>query len=317
MWWLSDDPEALWEQFGIKADPALELSLELEHVWEALVGRSDGAWLARDENGDDGRVVVHVARAESSRYDVMKEGLDHHRPLPRLLACVSGSGSGFHGHRSRSWAAAPGNLHLSIMVRQQLYAGRVGVGLSMLPVVAVAGLLADMLPGEARPGIKWVNDLIIDGRKVGGVLASSQVRGVTIDECLFGIGLNVESTPEIEPSVFVPGATCLAEWMDEPPSLGFLVADFIERIEDLIQELSAVGPLKLHETYCRFAQGIGEEVFVWLDEPTDPLTRDPHAQGRLLAIRPDLSLEIADAPRPVNRGRLAFREDVEKFREKR
>jgi biotin-(acetyl-CoA carboxylase) ligase len=200
------------------------------------------------------------------------------------------------------------------MVRGQFHAGRVGVGLSMLPVVAVANLLSDMLPGDVQPGIKWVNDLIIDGRKVGGVLASSQVRGVTIDECLFGIGLNVETAPAVEPSVFVPGTTCLAEWMDEPPSLGFLVADFIERIEDLIRELAVTGPLKLHESYCRFAQGIGSDVCVWLDEPTDPLTRDPHARGRLLAIRPDLSLEIAGAPRPVNRGRLAFREHVEMFR---
>ncbi len=308
MWWLSDDPGELERRFGLGTDPGLKLLPEFEHLWAELAGGAD-AWLARDPGGDDGRVVVHVARAGSSRYDVLKDGLDRGRRLPQLLACVSGSGERFRGHRERSWAASAGNLHLSVLVRSEMHAGRTGLGLSMLPVVAVAEMLASLLPDGVRPGIKWVNDIVIDGRKVGGVLASSRIRGNMIEECLFGIGINVAVAPEIEPTVFVPGTTCLAEWMGKPPALGTLVCDLILRIEKLLRELGENGPRSLHEAYCGFADGIGRDVCVWLDEPGDPLTRNPLAEGRLQAIRPDLSLEIEGTPGPVNRGRLAFCDD--------
>jgi biotin-(acetyl-CoA carboxylase) ligase len=308
MWWLSDDPGEMERRFGIRAPSSPGLRPGMEHLWGDLAGGAQ-PWMARDSGGDDGRVLVHVARAGSSRYDVLKDGLDRSLPLPRLLACVSGSGERFHGHRERAWAASAGNLHLSVLVRSGLHAGRTGLGLSMLPVVAVAEMLAGLLPADLRPGIKWVNDIVIGGRKVAGVLASSRIRGSTIEECLFGIGLNVAVAPEVEPTVFVPGTACLAEWMEKPPALGVLVVDLIDRIENLLEGLDDEGPGRLHGAYCRFAEGLGREVCVWTDEPGDPLAREPLAEGRLRAIRPDLALEIDGVPGPVTRGRLAFRDD--------
>lgn len=307
MWWLTDSPDAFAAAFGIETRPGLVLPAEVGAAWACLAGPAP-AFAATDGHGDD-RVLVHVARARRSQYDAIRAALAADRALPRRLLSLVGRGSGLRGLRERRWEAAPGNLHLSVLLRESLEIARIGGGLSMLPAVTVADWLDPHLPAGTRAEIKWVNDLLVDRRKIGGVLASSSIRGRLLEDCLFGIGLNLATAPPIEPDVFVTGTTCLAEWVGPPP-LRALVDELASGLERRFAALAADGPEALLAAYRHHHRGIGREVRVWLDEPADPLDREPLARGTLEDIHPDLSLRIRGHRQPVTRGRLAYEEDV-------
>ncbi len=74
----------------------------------------------------------------------------------------------------------------------------------MLPVVALVDAVRAVTGGALRPGIKWVNDVLVDGRKIGGVLTSTQTQGDRVSAVLLGIGLNVATAPPVPPTPFVP-----------------------------------------------------------------------------------------------------------------
>lgn len=72
----------------------------------------------------------------------------------------------------------------------------------------IAEVLAEVIERETgtRPDIKPPNDLLIDGRKVSGILAQTSIRGETLDYLLLGVGLNVNVPVEELP---LPTATSL------------------------------------------------------------------------------------------------------------
>lgn len=94
-------------------------------------------------------------------------------------------GRGTHG---RTWHAPPGScLMFTILVRPNMALDR----LPGLPA-QVAGSIGELLRDEfsLSPVMKPPNDILVDGKKICGVLCSSRVTGERLDWVLCGIGLN-------------------------------------------------------------------------------------------------------------------------------
>lgn len=110
------------------------------------------------------------------------------------------------GRRGRSWVSAPGHsLLVSFVLRPDG------------PVTGVLPLRVGMAVGRAieaetgiTPGIKWPNDLVLDGRKVGGVLCESASAGGRTAFVIVGIGLNVLQSDDAFPPELHGLATSLA-----------------------------------------------------------------------------------------------------------
>ena len=81
-----------------------------------------------------------------------------------------------------------GSLYVSILLRPELAARDAGQ-LTVLASVA----MADAVEAAAgfRPQIKWPNDLVVDGRKLGGLLIETEPAGTRLAWAVLGIGLNV------------------------------------------------------------------------------------------------------------------------------
>ena len=98
------------------------------------------------------------------------------------------------GRRGRSWVSSlGGSLTFSMLWRFDRGAGHLG-GLSLAAGVAVARALRDA--GVARVQVKWPNDVVVDFRKLAGILieTSGEMQGPTI--AVIGIGVNYR-LPEI------------------------------------------------------------------------------------------------------------------------
>jgi BirA family transcriptional regulator, biotin operon repressor / biotin---[acetyl-CoA-carboxylase] ligase len=95
------------------------------------------------------------------------------------------------GRRGRYWASPPGNAYLSILLRLDLPPPRFAE-LGFIAALAVADAVDAYLPGRA--GLKWPNDVLVDGAKISGILIEHADAAAII-----GIGLNVLHVPERTP----------------------------------------------------------------------------------------------------------------------
>lgn len=95
------------------------------------------------------------------------------------------------GQRENLWVSAPGlNLTCSYILRPVFLAAKNQFLLSATVALAVRDVLAGFLAGtEVR--IKWPNDILVDGKKVAGILIENSLRGNKIDSSIAGVGLNV------------------------------------------------------------------------------------------------------------------------------
>lgn len=93
------------------------------------------------------------------------------------------------GRLARSWFSPPGNLYVSILLRLDLPAQRLAE-LSFVTALAVAEAVEALVPERVGIVVKWPNDVLVDGGKIGGILIE-HADGVTV----VGIGLNVLHAP--------------------------------------------------------------------------------------------------------------------------
>ncbi len=153
------------------------------------------------------------------------------------------------GRLGRSFASAPGcGIYMSMLLRPENCTADCAVSLTAVAAVAVCRAV-EKVCGRA-PGIKWINDLYLRGRKICGILCESSVKGGTVDYAVLGIGLNVTTRLEDFPE----------ELRDTAGSLYTQTGFVFERgklIAAVIAELSSLygvwleGPSVCHAEYKR------------------------------------------------------------------
>ena len=100
------------------------------------------------------------------------------------------------GRMTRSFRSPPGKgVYLSILLRPQLPPGAL---MGVTGMTAVAVCRAVERAAGVRPGIKWTNDLVLNGRKLCGILTELAVEGETgmTQSLVIGAGVNVSHTAE-------------------------------------------------------------------------------------------------------------------------
>jgi len=103
------------------------------------------------------------------------------------------------GRRGRPWWDAPGeSLLLSVLLRPTVSPAQ-APQLSLVAALAVADALAAAASVAAR--IRWPNDVLVEGRKICGILPEATCRGDGgLDRVILGVGLNVDQ-PEFPPEL--------------------------------------------------------------------------------------------------------------------
>ena len=133
--------------------------------------------------------------------DITASTLDDVRELARagaaagtaVAARVQSQGRGRRGH---AWRSPAGGLYLSVLLRPQVPVPYF-VG---LPAVCALGCLRALreASGLGRIGIKWPNDLVIDNRKLAGLLVEAG-SGESGAFAVLGVGVNLEPPADDAP----------------------------------------------------------------------------------------------------------------------
>jgi biotin-[acetyl-CoA-carboxylase] ligase BirA-like protein len=315
---LSDDAAAL-RQLGFTRLERVwtdELPRAVTELWGDLAEARDVLWrpaAAGPAGGPDGTRSVPeaapllIAREVGfSQFERLASWARAGGVPPDGLACVALAGSRFRGQRGRPWAALPGNLHLAAHLALDVDAAGAQAGLSLLPSVAVARAIERVSDGRVRPGLKWVNDLLVHGRKVGGVLSASQVQGGRTLHLVVGVGVNVARAPDLAPSPRALPAGALADadpvFADEGAWAHLLRAVRTElvRARDQLRRGASAALLKPYRERAAF---LGRRVTIW---PVEDAEGPPLARGRVLALNDDLSLDLEGVAAPVRHGRMTL-----------
>ncbi len=252
---------------------------------------------------DDFAAILVAGQAARSQYDTLIDLMRKGVPLPNGLVCLAGQGRGFHGLRDRAWASPPGNIYMSVHFSPNCVMPWAGSAFMMLAAVAALRAI-EAQPGlKGRADIKWVNDILIDGAKVCGVLAHTAVEGDRVTDAVLGIGLNVLSNPSIPPTRFVPRATALRNVSDEV-SLSSTLSCLLKSLRDGYRQLLAGQYQPMLDEYCGRSLVIGRRVEVRADRPGSE--SQVLASGVVSGITDRLELLIEGRSRPVTAGRVVL-----------
>lgn len=180
-----------------------------------------------------------------------------------LAARAQTAGRGRRGHK---WDSTAGNLLLSIVLRPNVdpakYSGLAAVsGVAVLKALEKQGVANEI-------ALKWPNDLIARGRKLGGILveAARDNEGKPFAVC--GIGVNVNYTPQEVPDGGL-AAIGLSDLNESVPAVDMLLDEVYHAVIDAVdawaERLNAkeedAGPLApVHDEYIAHLNWIGKHV---------------------------------------------------------
>ena len=158
---------------------------------------------------------------------------------PHGTLVTAGEQSAGRGRQGRTWVAPPGRaLLMSVVVRDPP---------PMLPLIAAVAV-ADVCGREAQ--IKWPNDVLLDGRKVAGILVEGRPQE---GWAVLGIGLNVAVSPDDLPEDLRDRATGLGR---EPSDLDAVLADLLNVLDRRLLE----GPATTLDAWRRRDALAGREI---------------------------------------------------------
>ncbi len=170
-------------------------------------------------------------------------------------ACLAGEQSAGRGRQGREWIAPPGTALLASVLIRRSPAVASGIpfaaGLALVDVLATAHGVA--------AGLKWPNDVLVDGRKLAGILSEVEPAGAAGDIAValgLGVNLRVERFPNgIE-------AVSLHSLVASPPAAEQLLMGWGAALGSRIAVLEQGGITALLTDWRRVAVGLGGPVTV-------------------------------------------------------
>ena len=195
---------------------------------------------AAERHGFDWHYREHT---ESTNLDV----LQYHGNYQREVVAVSESQRAGRGRRGRQWHSPLAcNLYCTIGISKQIPANRQGL-LSIVTGLALCRAIRQS--ADVAPALKWPNDLLLEGRKLGGILIESRSLDAGHFFFAIGFGLNVHMTAQELAEISQP-AVSLAQLAGTVDRTRVLVAS----IESVIESIRAFEPAAVQDLIDEFAR---------------------------------------------------------------
>lgn len=198
---------------------------------------------------------VFVYEVAGSTNDLAKNYALSSGDTPTRAIFIAKTQTAGRGRRGRSFLSPEGGLYLSILLPTDLPAADSVAVTAYTAVVVKRALLRTV---GADVGIKWVNDVILGGRKLAGILAEGILKEGTdrMRAVVVGIGLNINGK-ELDPEIENIATTLEREgFFTTPSELAAAIA------EEFFGGLSDLGTPSLAEEYRAASTVIGKRVTV-------------------------------------------------------
>lgn len=183
------------------ANSALKLPAVSLHLFDVLSSTNQTTWELGDRGAEAGTVVIALQQTAGK------------------------------GQWGRQWSSPAGGLYLSVLLAPNL-AIEHSAQLTLCSAWGIARTLRE-IPGKLSGvndqipvQVKWLNDLVLQGRKLGGILTETRIRQGQISQAVVGVGIN---------------------WANPVPETGVNLKSFLEQQEiPLIESLEMLAALTLY-----------------------------------------------------------------------
>lgn len=143
------------------------------------------------------------------------------------------------GRAGHSWISPPGkNLALSVILRPRV-TSREAPLLGFAAAVAVAETVEQR--GVPRAEFKWPNDVLVQGKKIAGILSEASVSSETLEFVIIGIGLNVNSMEDDFPHDLRSSVTSLLAATGRHSSLEEVARQLLANLKLLYDRINREG----------------------------------------------------------------------------
>lgn len=243
-----------------------------------------------------GKELYYHKRVDSTNakaFSYAKEGCSH-----GTLVIADAQEAG-RGRRGRSWCSKDGaGIYMSLVLRPSLNPGQ-APGLTLVAALAVVKAIHRVI-GECKCQIKWPNDVVMNGKKLCGILTEMHLMDSRIDAVIVGIGINVHKTEF--PEDILTTATSIEEETGKCYSKEPLIEEILWELEGCYEEYIQTGNLeRLKEEYEDYLANKGQVVKV-----LDPCGEyQGIAQG--ITATGDLIVDTGTEVRLVSSGEVSVR----------
>ncbi len=187
------------------------------------------------------------------------------------------------GRLGRSWINPPGVIATSVILRPEIS--------RLLRLTMVASLATSRCIERAtglETTIKWPNDVLINDKKVSGILAESALRGQSVDWAVIGIGINVNFDSKAFPEI-ADIATSLSTELGREVSQLKILLHLLHEMEQVYLALRESKPI--HEEWRSRLETLGQMVEVTSGNRVEAgYAESVDSDGSLLLRRADGSL---------------------------
>ncbi|MDH5482447.1 MAG: biotin--[acetyl-CoA-carboxylase] ligase [Candidatus Bathyarchaeota archaeon] len=185
------------------------------------------------------------------------------------------------GRLGRQWISPKGGLWISIILRPQLKPAE-ATKLVFAVGLATAEVLRELYGLEAET--KWPNDVLVNGRKICGILTEMKTSGNCVNHVVMGIGINANfSVGKVFSEELRKAATSLEEEIGRKIKLERLFSFLIERIESVYDLYIKEGFAVILKKWKKHASFLGHAVEVVSEtERLHGLARDVDLEGALI-----------------------------------
>lgn len=164
---------------------------------------------------------------------------------------VADTQSDGRGRQGRGWDSPPGGLYITVLLEAGSHA-------NLMPLVAGVAVAETMRDGFGVEAVlKWPNDVLIEGRKVGGILVDADWSGDERGVILLGVGVNLNNTiPKL-----LEEATSLSVEAGEEIDVDAFLGSLLKRLEGILSTLE-VDPGELLARWEGLSETLGRRIVI-------------------------------------------------------
>ena len=182
---------------------------------------------------------------------------------PHGTVLIADAQTGGRGRMGRSFHSPAGSgIYLSLILRPECHASQL---MHLTCAVAVAMCDAVHQACGIHPGIKWINDLVYDSRKLGGILTELSLRSDgTVEYAVIGIGINCSQRAEDFPEDIRSIATSLFIATKKDVCRSKIAACMIEALKKMSNNLFTA-KVDIMDRYRQNCITLGKDVSIHRD----------------------------------------------------
>ncbi|MDO5784484.1 MAG: biotin--[acetyl-CoA-carboxylase] ligase [Eubacteriales bacterium] len=192
--------------------------------------------------------------------------------LPDGYAVVADCQTAGRGRRGRSFLSPSGTgVYISLLLHPSLPLERINM-ITVGAAVALSEAIAET--AGFTPDIKWVNDILKNGKKLCGILTEASVEAETgqLSYAIVGVGINVRMPETGLPEEIRDIAGCLEDFSPYPVRRNALTASFFNHMESCYQLIVSGNTEALIDRYRSFIHFLGEPITVIQNGEKQPAT---------------------------------------------